>query len=150
MDKKEAKRLYNKKYRKLNRDILLVKGAIYRENNKEKIKQSKLKYNTANRAKVRKANSDYIKTPAGKKSKSIANWKYHGIISNDWNKTYEYYINCHNCEWCDKPFKNYKNRHLDHDHNINDDVNIRGVLCISCNTRDYLGKFYAENPDVYA
>ncbi len=73
-----------------------------------------------------KSNKKDRKTPGGKKVHRIATWKYTGIISNDWNKTYDYYINCLNCEWCDKPLKDSSYRHLDHDHNINDDVNFEG------------------------
>ena len=78
------------------------------------------------------------------KTNTLYNWKKYGIISNDWDKTYQYYINCTHCEWCDEPFDKSANRCLDHDHNINDDVNIRGVLCRGCNSKDYLGLFYEE------
>jgi len=79
-----------------------------------------------------------------KKTTDLTNWKKRGIISNDWEKTYDYYINCFYCEWCDKEFDCNANRCLDHDHDINDDVNIRGVLCRGCNSKDYLGKFYKQ------
>mgnify|MGYP003658672954 FL=1 len=68
----------------------------------------------------------------------ILNWKYHGIISDDWNKTYERVMNCEKCEYCNTTFKNSKNRQLDHNHSILDKHNIRGVLCKNCNIKDVL------------
>jgi len=78
------------------------------------------------------------------KSRTITNWKRQGIISDDWDKTYDYYLNCQYCEWCDEPFDKSANKCLDHDHDINSRVNIRGVLCRGCNFKDYLGDFYSK------
>jgi len=124
MDKKEAKRLYDKEYRKKNRD---------------KIKA----YNSTLERKLNKTNYGKNWRKNNIEKKRIDSWKFAGIISEDWEATYNYYINCTNCEWCEEPFNpDIKNgKCLDHDHNINNEVNIRGVLCRDCNWNDYLGKF---------
>ena len=126
MDRKE----YYKKWFNENRD-----------RNLEANRNAKAKWRAKNKQKIMEYNSTYDKTEKGIKSRLKKVWKYHGIISNDWEATYNHYINCTYCEWCDEPFKNSRDKHLDHDHDINNEVNIRGVLCCSCNTRDYLGKF---------
>ena len=98
-------------------------------NNKEKIKIKEQKW--------RKNNPEVYR-----KGATISNWKRRGMISKNWEATYNHYLNCHYCEWCDEKFKpEYWDKCLDHDHDINNEVNIRGVLCQYCNTQDYLGKF---------
>ena len=118
MDKKERNRIAVDKYRLKNRDKILAKEAIY-----------SIKYRKTNPVK-------------SKKTSNICSWKILGIISDDWDKTYDYYINTHYCEYCDEAFKNSKDRNLDHDHSIKDDLNIRGVLCRRCNTQDVLKDYF--------
>ena len=124
-DRKAEARLYYIK----NREKKLKQQREYLKNitpeKKEKRKQDKLKYR---------------KTANGIKKTRIHNWKYSGIISDDWDKTYDRVINSTNCEYCDKIYIRDKFRHLDHDHSILDKHNIRGVLCKNCNVRDVFGK----------
>ena len=42
------------------------------------------------------------------------------------------------CDFCQTEFKNSTDRCLDHDHDILDSYNIRGILCRSCNIKDVL------------
>ena len=80
-----------------------------------------------------------------KKSRLISNWKRQGILSDDWEATYNHFINCNYCEYCDKKFKIGKAfKALDHDHNINNEVNIRGVLCKSCNLIDVFDGYFKQ------
>jgi len=72
------------------------------------------------------------------KSRRISQWKKRGIICFDWDFLYDIYIECDTCDFCHNPFKNSTDRHLDHDHSITDDMNIRGILCMKCNTADKL------------
>lgn len=63
---------------------------------------------------------------------SIANWKKYGIISDDYDKLYDYHININNCQICQVLFDDtikYQ-RCLDHDHNTG---LYRKTLCRSCN-----------------
>ena len=85
----------------------------------------------------------YNKSPAGIKRMRINNWKRQGIISYDWNKTYDWFMNTLNCEntKCNVLLSTSKIRSittkcLDHDHNITDSPNIRNVLCNRCNLND--------------
>ena len=69
------------------------------------------------------------------KSNTIYKWKKRGITfynKADEDYIYDYYINTHNCENCNKRFKNDKDRHLDHCHLLDE---IRGVICQKCNNR---------------
>ena len=100
---------------------------LWKQKNADKVKVSLKKYMNKNPKVFKKAS-----------------WKYQGIISNDWDKTYDYYINCNYCEYCDKKFKDSIERQLDHDHNINDDVNIRGVLCRDCNLNDVFDGYFKQ------
>ena len=68
----------------------------------------------------------------------INSWRYQGIVSDNWDKTYMEFMNKSNCENCGvnftygKPCKTTKV--LDHDHNISGH-NIRNILCMSCNSK---------------
>ena len=66
----------------------------------------------------------------------IGQWKYMGVICEDWNKLYENYINTKNCDYCKIDIvegcgKNSKK--LDHCHQTG---KVRGILCNRCNTID--------------
>jgi len=74
--------------------------------------------------------------------------KYHKILTyHNWvNKSgmifvglfdeiYDIYIHTDCCDDCGKKFKSRNERQLDHDHNINDDFNIRNIVCKDCNSR---------------
>ena len=78
---KEEKAIYDKAYREKNRDKILQQKKEYRE------------------------------SPEGHKKIMISNWKYIGIIlreGEDWDSIYRTYIECENCEQCNKVFKNSK------------------------------------------
>ena len=110
----------------------------YRQKNKEKIKQGNKEYYDNNKQKVNEYNKEYRKTDKGKKSIRISHWKNWGIIFHDYNWLYDLYIARTHCDYCKNDFKNDLDRHLDHDHSINDDNNVRAILCRSCNSKDVL------------
>jgi hypothetical protein len=149
--KEEKNKEYQKEWYKKNREKIIKKRKEYREKNKEKIKEYDREWYKKNKAdiikkskewyennkeKIKKCKEEYRKTPKGKKIKTISRWKSRGIIADDYNEWYEKYINCNECNFCHKEFKNTKDKHLDHNHSINYCENIRGILCCSCNVKD--------------
>lgn len=114
---------------------------------KEETKEYKKQYYLKNKERLKKLNEEwkiknpnynkeYFKTDKGKKSNRINTWKNYGVIHNDFNQLYDYYINCKNCEECKIELieGNYGNNKkvLDHDH---DTGIFRNVLCHTCNVK---------------
>ena len=73
----------------------------------------------------------YDQSPAGKKSMRIYKWKSQGIIDEDLSAVYDYLIKETNCMICFKPYKDSKDRCLDHDHETGE---IRYICCNNCNS----------------
>ena len=125
MDKKEKKKLAWKIYYNNNKDKIKQRRAKqrkeYRENNKEMLSKKSQKWALDNPNKIK-----------------INSWKFQGIICNDWDNVHSVYMDTNNCDYCKKEFKNTLDRHLDHDHDITDSNNIRGILCRDCNFKDVL------------
>jgi hypothetical protein len=75
------------------------------------------------------------------KSAKIKIWINQGIISDDWDKTYEKYIKTLYCEKCNcklvrQPHPRCRETAcIDHDHVITNRKNIRNILCMSCNSK---------------
>ena len=84
-------------------------------------------------------NKEYKKTSWGKSRQQLANWRAAGIRFGEKNYmfpvVYNDYKSQTNCECCGKPFKNKFDKTLDHDHGIENEYNIRGIICRSCNLR---------------
>lgn len=74
---------------------------------------------------------EWRQTPKGIKLNMINNWKQKGIIDDDLDAVYDYYIKETNCWICDNKFKNSKDRQLDHDHKTGE---IRYICCRDCNS----------------
>ena len=64
-------------------------------------------------------------------------WKLRGIIFDKFGHTFEWwyiqYIYATHCSCCNKKFENTRNRHLEHNHDITDKFNVRGIVCAECN-----------------
>ena len=95
----------------------------YYQNNKEKIKE-KQENNKEQRKEYRKS-KNYIK------SMIITSWKRKGVINNDFDSLYEYYLNCKFCEECNNDLTLFK-KCLDHNHETGE---FRNVVCYSCNIK---------------
>jgi len=102
--------------------------------NKEDRNKNASKYREKNREKLRKKNKEYNQTEKGKKTKRINQWKNKGIIDEDLSAVYDYLIEQTHCMICLKEYKNSNDRHLDHDHNLIDEPNIRYICCRYCNS----------------
>ena len=76
------------------------------------------------------------------KTDTISNWKYKGVIYDDWDELYYTYMNTLNCSHCNKEFKKSKDRHLDHNHSTG---LFRAIVCQKCNCKDS----YINYPEGY-
>ena len=105
----------------------------WRENNKEKRAEYFKEYRKKNRDKLNEYDKKYRLTSLGLKHQRIKNWKTNGVISEDYNKLYEYYLSIQECENCGIELnqEDYNTtKCLDHDHNTG---LFRNVLCNYCN-----------------
>ena len=101
-----------KKYRENNKEKIALKNKEWNDNNKEYRKQYK------------------IDNP---KSDIISLWKVRGVIDEDFDALYEYFITQTNCWICDKVYnKDIKmdRRCLDHNHDTGE---VRYICCNYCN-----------------
>ena len=132
---KEQMKEYMKEYRQANKQKINEYKKKYREQNKEKINEHKKEYYQQNKEKVKECSKEYHQTENGKKSHRISQWKYKGVISDDYEALYKKYINTNECELCNisivcgAGITNKK--HLDHCHITG---KFRHILCGDCNT----------------
>ena len=79
--------------------------------------------------------------PNGHKSRRKNDWKRRGIIfNNNFDEWYARYINSNECEKCNEPYKNFRDRCMDHDHATGEP---RYILCRDCNRKT--GKIINKN-----
>lgn len=82
---------------------------------------------------------NYSKTERGRKSHRIGEWKYAGLIADDYDAIYDRYINTHECDCCKLPIKEGKgSKVMDHCHKTG---KFRNILCHNCN----ILRFHLEN-----
>jgi len=148
-EKKERKRIANKqyyldnkvkiaeqqkKYNEANREKIAEYNEQYYLDNKKKIKDKILQYYLDNKEKLKDKILQYQKE--NPKTNRISNWKYQGIIDDDYDLLWDIFIKETNCWICGKEFNKdngMDKRCLDHDHDITDDGNVRYILCGYCN-----------------
>tara|TARA_R110001606_G_scaffold153012_1_gene293933 strand:- start:167 stop:502 length:336 start_codon:yes stop_codon:yes gene_type:complete len=87
--------------------------------------------------KSREYSKEYRKTDKGKKLAIIRKWKHRGVISNDYDSLYNYYLSINNCEECNIELtrdnvRTKTTKCLDHDH---DTGLFRNILCHTCNVK---------------
>ena len=121
-EKKEKESRRKKEYYKKNKEKESQRQKEYREKNKEKESQRKKIYN---------------KTPNGKKTKTITNWKIRRLVSTDYNLLYDNYLASTNCEECGIEYGKRGDgtglfKCLDHCHETG---LFRNYLCNNCNIR---------------
>jgi hypothetical protein len=99
-----------------------------------RLRHIKWRSNPENRQKLRVRNRAQGKTPSGRRSKTICNWKRLGIVG-DHAAWYERYNSATECENCEVEFGEHGDgtgtfRTLDHDHSTGEP---RNILCHRCN-----------------
>jgi len=80
-------------------------------------------------------------------------WKRYGLLwtsEEEFQEIYERVITSTNCELCNKPYKNNRNRHMDHIHYIDNKYGwFRNVVCSSCNHLRSDNKIPSNNTSGY-
>ena len=130
LDNKEKIKEYLKQYQLDNKEKIKEYKRLRYLKNKEKLDENQKQYNIDNKEKV----NEYRNSPGGKKSRKISHWKANGLISDDYEKIYEIWLNCKNCEECgieliSGQFGSNK-KCMDHSHITGE---FRNVLCNKCN-----------------
>ena len=118
------------------KENMLEKRKLHYQKNKERILQERKIHYNKHTDRIKEYQRGYGKSDKGRKNHIILHWKYQGILCFDYELLYSYYIKQTTCEFCEKDFKNSQDRCLDHNHDINDGFNVRGVICRSCNSKD--------------
>jgi len=125
-----------KEWYKKNKEKILEQKKEYYENNKEAIAEYGKEYRENNKDKKAEYDKKYKQSEAGKKSSRICNWINSGVICDDFDSLYEYYLNVEFCEECNVELVEGKfgsnKKCLDHDHVTGE---FRNVLCQRCNVK---------------
>ena len=124
---RERQRLKHIKYKEKDNE----RNRKYRENNIEKERErGRVNYNK-NKENIRERHSKYNKTENGKKSLTISNWKYRGLVD-DYEMVYEKYMMAIFCDICECVLDqdNMSVKCMDHCHNSG---LFRNIVCKYCN-----------------
>jgi len=125
---------YMKKWREENKEHIKEYEKKYRTENKESRKDKRKVYISQNKEKIKECKNIWSQTEQGKKSNRIACWKQMGLISEDYDKIYELYVNTWECDNCGieliEGFCGSNHRCMDHNHRTG---LFRNILCNTCN-----------------
>lgn len=107
-----------------------------RNANPEWVEQQKIKckeYKQKNKKTLAEKTAEYKKTYQGKKSHKTSEWKTkHGLKETPEriDEIFDRWFHSTHCELCNKPYKNTKQRCMEHNH---DTGHFRCICCVSCN-----------------
>ena len=104
--------------------------------------EKKKEYDKAYYQKHKEKKKEYYKTPHGKKSNTISKWRERGILFHDYDLLHDIYLSTTHCHFCNCLLNqcNKSRKCVDHDHDIHDNENVRGIICHVCNWRDVLNQ----------
>jgi len=109
----------------------------YYQKNKEKIAEYRKVYNKNNKEKLKEYNKEYKKdNPKYVKNHTLYDWKKRGLICEDYDKLYDYYLSVEECENCGIELNSGTGtkKCMDHCHNTG---LFRNILCNTCNLLRY-------------
>ena len=131
---KQKQKEYDKEYKQKNKERIKEHDKEYYENNKEYIKKQNREYNQKNKERIKQYTKEYLQTEHGKKIRRIRDWKKNGIITDNYDFLYDWYISINNCLICDIELVEgsgiTNRRHLDHSHKTGEPCI---VVCGYCN-----------------
>tara|TARA_R110002020_G_scaffold295816_2_gene511422 strand:+ start:96 stop:509 length:414 start_codon:yes stop_codon:yes gene_type:complete len=75
---------------------------------------------------------EWNKSPVGKKSNTISQWKFRGLKETKEfiDHIYEEYLRSEECELCCEPYKNSRDKQMEHNHLTGE---FRNICCHICN-----------------
>ena len=135
-ERKERKRIRDKKYREKNKEKHKEYSKIHYQKNKEKRNKQSAEWAKNNREKcVKSSMKSHAKNP---KSTFKAKWKNRGLLwdtEEEFNTIWDKYINTDNCSNCNLVFGEHDilkltKKCMDHDHT---NGKFRSILCSYCN-----------------
>ena len=108
-------------------------GKKYYLKNKERIQQYKKDHPHIVTEESKRIQKIWRESESGKKSSTITRWRCRGLITEDYNKIYEYYLSIQECEHCGIELDEDEatRKCMDHCHQTGQ---FRNILCKTCNT----------------
>ena len=118
MTRQEYMKEYNKQYYQKNKEKKAKYDKEYYQKNKEQMLLRNKEYKNNN--------------PANKKREIIYKWKSRGLICEDYDKLYNYYLSIYECQNCGTELNSGTGTRkcMDHCHETGQ---FRNILCLTCN-----------------